>query len=171
MRSSSRTAFAALALTAALVAGLAQAKAPFTVQDLVRVRRLSDPEVAPDGRSVVFVLRETDMAANRGRTDLWLLDLATKSTRRLTRSGAESSPHWAPDGGAIYFLSARAGSTQIWRLSLRGGEAMPVTTYPLDIRAFKLSPAYRPWCSNCSLAKPSSRVVMRRIYVWRTLNG
>jgi dipeptidyl aminopeptidase/acylaminoacyl peptidase len=140
MRSSSRTAFAALALTAALVAGLAQAKAPFTVQDLVRVRRLSDPEVAPDGRSVVFVLRETDMAANRGRTDLWLLDLATKSTRRLTRSGGESSPHWAPDGGAIYFLSARAGSTQIWRLSLRGGEAMPVTTYPLDIRAFKLSP-------------------------------
>ena len=141
MRPTPSTAVVLLALTALLGCGLSHAKAPFTVRDLVRVKRLSDPEVSPDGRAVVFVLRETDMGANRGRTDLWLLDLASRSSRRLTRSGTESSPHWAPDGGTVYFLSARSGSTQVWRLSMSGGEALPVTSYPLDIRAFKLSPA------------------------------
>ena len=50
--------------------------APFTVEDLVRLKRISDPQVSPDGRVLAFVQRETDMKANKGRTSLWLLDLA-----------------------------------------------------------------------------------------------
>src|ERR1700704_2723245 len=48
---------------------------PFTADDLVRIKRVTDPQVSPDGHYVAFVLRETDMEANRGRTDVWLLDL------------------------------------------------------------------------------------------------
>ncbi len=47
---------------------------PFTVEDLVRLKRLSDPQLSPDGRHIAFVLRETDLDANQGRADLWLLD-------------------------------------------------------------------------------------------------
>jgi dipeptidyl aminopeptidase/acylaminoacyl peptidase len=116
---------------------------PFTVDDMVRLKRLTDPQVSPDGHFVAFVLRETDIEANRGRTDVWLLDLTQRDAapRRLTTHEAnDSSPRWAPDSRTLYFLSARSGQTQVWRLSLSGGEATRVTDYPLDIGTLKVSP-------------------------------
>ena len=116
----------------------------FTVDDLVRLKRLTDPQVSPDGRYVAFVLRETDMEANKGRTDVWLLDLSQKDAppRRLTTNDANDfSPRWAPDSRTIYFLSTRGGSAQVWRLSLAGGEAARVTDYPLDIGSLKVAPS------------------------------
>jgi len=114
-----------------------------TADDLVRIKRVSGPQVSPDGHYVAFVLRETDMEANRGRTDVWLLDLTKKNAapQRLTQNDAnDSSPRWAPDSRTIYFLSTRSGSSQVWRLSLAGGEAARVTDYPLDIGSLRVSP-------------------------------
>jgi len=62
-------------------AAMAQSSAPFTAQDLVSLRRLSEPQVSPDGHSVVYVLRETDLTANKSRTDLWLLDLTARNAQ------------------------------------------------------------------------------------------
>src|SRR3984893_4466843 len=117
--------------------------ARFTVEDLVLLKRITDPRVSPDGRQVAFVQRETDMDANKGRTSLWLLDLTpgTAQPRRLTDVKAnDSSPRWSPDSRTLYFLLARSGSSQVWRLALSGGEAQRVTDYPLDVGALKLSP-------------------------------
>jgi dipeptidyl aminopeptidase/acylaminoacyl peptidase len=141
-----------LALAAAAQPGLSaqripsarQDSKPFTVDDLVRLKRLSDPRVSPDGHYIAYVLRETDMEANKGRTDIWLLDLTDKNAvpRRLTQNPAnDSSPRWAPDNRTIFFLSTRSGTSQVWRLSLNGGEAAPVTSYPLDVGALEVSPA------------------------------
>lgn len=128
--------------------GIAQgsARQPFTIEDLVRLKRVTDPQVSPDGRHVAFVLRETDIEANKGRTDLWLVPLGgsdmPEPPRRLTQHGAnDSSPRWAPDSRAIYFLSTRSGSAQVWRLSLEGGEATQVTDFPLDVGSLEVSPA------------------------------
>jgi dipeptidyl aminopeptidase/acylaminoacyl peptidase len=135
---------AALAASAlSLAAAAASAQAPFTPNDLVALKRLSDPQVSPDGRYVAYVLRETDLEANRGRTDLWLLDLAAPSPepRRLTQNPAnDSNPRWSADSRTIYFLSTRSGSSQIWRLPLAGGEPLAVTSLPLDVGSFKVSP-------------------------------
>jgi dipeptidyl aminopeptidase/acylaminoacyl peptidase len=122
----------------------AQDKRPFSVDDLVRLKRISEPALSPDGNTVAFTLRETDMAANRGRQDVWALDLATKGAqpRRLT-SHAENdhAPQWSHDGAHLYFLSARTGSSQVWRLTVAGGgEAQQVTDLPLDVGSFRVSP-------------------------------
>jgi dipeptidyl aminopeptidase/acylaminoacyl peptidase len=134
---------------AALLCGLgfqtanaAEASRMFTPTDLNTLARVSDPQVSPDGRHVVYALRETDLEANRGRNDLWLVDLTGASTkpRRLTQHSAnDTHPRWSTDGQSIYFLSARAGSSQIWRLPMSGGEAVQITDYPLDVSTFKLS--------------------------------
>ena len=104
---------ACLILASALgLAGIARAAAPgapLTVEDLVRLKRVSDPQISPDGRLLAFVQRETDMEANKGRTSLWLLDLAEPNPlpRRITAAAAnDSSPRWAPDSRTLYFLSA-----------------------------------------------------------------
>jgi dipeptidyl aminopeptidase/acylaminoacyl peptidase len=121
----------------------AAGKSPFTADDLVRLERISDPQASADGRYVAFTVRETDMEANKGRTDLWLLDLDAEKPepRRLTQHEAnDSKPRWSPDGSSIYFLSTRSGSSQVWRLMLAGGEAMQVTRFPVDVNELKVAP-------------------------------
>ncbi|KFA89428.1 alpha/beta hydrolase family protein [Archangium violaceum] len=127
--------FAALALTAA------PAKPqPFTIQDQVSMRRISNPSASPDGKRIAFVLRSTDLEANKGRTDLWLVNADGTGLRQLTSSPeSEAQPVWSPEGQGLYFLSSRGGSRQVFRLPLDGGEAQAVTKLPLDVGAFALS--------------------------------
>jgi dipeptidyl aminopeptidase/acylaminoacyl peptidase len=116
--------------------------APFTPEDLGVLERISDPQVSPDGRYLVFVQRDTDLSANRGRTTLWLMALAAGARpQQLTDpSGGDSSPRWAPDSRTLYFLSTRSGSQQVWRVVLTGAEARRLTDYPLDVGSFRVSP-------------------------------
>jgi dipeptidyl aminopeptidase/acylaminoacyl peptidase len=116
---------------------------PFGVDDLVRLNRISDPALSPDGRLLVYTLRETDMDADRGRSDLWLLDVSQPKAvpKRITSHPEnDTSPQWSRVSGNIYFLSSRSGTQQVWRLSLTGGEAQQVTSFPLDVTTFKLAP-------------------------------
>lgn len=116
---------------------------PFSVDDLVRLARISEVALSPDGRHVLYTMRETDMDANKGRTDLWQLELGAPDSKpqRLTQHEAnDTSGRWSPDGKRIYFLSTRSGSSQVWRLDRAGGEAMQVTRLAADVGAFEVSP-------------------------------
>jgi dipeptidyl aminopeptidase/acylaminoacyl peptidase len=114
---------------------------PFGVLDMLNMERISDPRVSPDGTRVVFTVRSTDMAANRGRNDLWLASVDGTGLRRLTtHEASDTSGRWAPDGKSIYFLSTRSGSSQVWRLDFAGGEPAAITTLPQDVDALEVSP-------------------------------
>jgi dipeptidyl aminopeptidase/acylaminoacyl peptidase len=131
----------AFLLVVSALAAAPVAKKPYTVQDQVALKRIAGFKVSPDGSKVVFVLRTTDLDANKGRMDLWMIGVDGSGLRQLTsHEGNESDPAWAPDGKSIYFLAARSGSNQIWRLPLEGGEATQVTKLPLDVDAYALSP-------------------------------
>ncbi|HUN76470.1 MAG TPA: S9 family peptidase [Steroidobacteraceae bacterium] len=115
----------------------------FTIEDLVRVRRVEQPVVSGDGRLVAFVVRETQLEANRRRAHLWVLDLGAPNAtpRQLTGAGSNDfDPHWSGDGRVLYFLSTRSGSTQVWRIALQGGEAQQVTHVPLDVTSLEVAP-------------------------------
>jgi dipeptidyl aminopeptidase/acylaminoacyl peptidase len=114
---------------------------PFSVHDMLAMDRISEPQVSPDGRWVVFVVRATDLAGNRGSTDLWIVGTDGTGLRRMTsHSASEANPRWSPDGKTIYFLSTRSGSSQIWQIAVGGGEATQVTNLPLDAGSFRVSP-------------------------------
>ena len=84
--------------------------AALTATDLNQLARVSDPQVSPNGKYAVYTQRETDLEANRGRTDLWLVDLTAKDAkpRRLTQHSAnDTHPRWSVDGTSVYFLSSR----------------------------------------------------------------
>ncbi|MDP3858987.1 MAG: hypothetical protein Q8Q73_14625 [Stagnimonas sp.] len=131
-----------LAASLAAVASVAMsAPQPFTYNDLVRFERVSDPVAAPDGQRLAYTLRRTDYEANKGLRSVWLLEVGNGSSRQLTSgAGSSDSPQWGANGD-LYFLSTRSGSSQVWRLSSGGGEAQQVTALPLDVGAYKLSPA------------------------------
>ena len=107
---------------------------PFSVHDMLTMARLSDSQVSPDGRWIVFVLRETDLEANKGRTNLWLVSADGTGLRRLTsHPEADSNPRWASDAKSVWFISTRSGSSQVWRIRIDGDEAEQVTNQPLDV--------------------------------------
>jgi dipeptidyl aminopeptidase/acylaminoacyl peptidase len=128
-------------LTAWGVQALGADTHPFSVYDMLAMDRISDPAVSPDGKQIVFVLRTTDLEANRGRSDLWLTDMEGENLRLLTtHPSADINPRWAPDGKTVWFLSTRSGSSQVWRISMGGGEAVQVTHLPLDVANLIVSP-------------------------------
>jgi dipeptidyl aminopeptidase/acylaminoacyl peptidase len=115
---------------------------PFSIQDMVRMERIADVAVAPDGKRVVYTQRSTDMEANKGRTSLWLLNTGKRGAppQRLTDSAFNaSSAEWSKDGSFIYFLTNRSGSNQVWRVS-PGSDATQVTDMPLEVGSFRVSP-------------------------------
>lgn len=95
-------------------------------EDLRHLRLYENPQVSPDGSSVLLQVRDT--TADGGRSHLWLLDAAGGAPRQLTYSpesdkGGESAARWMPDGRSILFIAHRGERAQLHRLSLTGGEA------------------------------------------------
>ncbi|OYX55587.1 MAG: peptidase S9 [Brevundimonas subvibrioides] len=154
------------ALAEAPAAPTAQAAEPaFTYTDMLNANRLSDPRVSPDGRHVVYNVRATDMEANRGVSSLMIQALTGEGEpRRLAISdGGANTARWGSDG-ALYFLSGRSGSSQVWKTDSTGATATQVTDLPLDVNAYRLSPdaskvvaslAVYPTCDDlaCSVAR------------------
>ena len=135
------------ALLALGLAGLAPTPspaAPFTATEMMKLRRLADPRVSPDGSRVAFALTEVDLEGGKRNTDLWLVPVAGGEPRRITSSPAsDSRPRWSPDGTRIAFLSARDGSSQVWALDLGGGEPRKLTSLATGADAFEWIDAKR----------------------------
>jgi dipeptidyl aminopeptidase/acylaminoacyl peptidase len=122
-------AFAALAMTDAVPAADPR---PMTLDDLYALKRVADPQVSPDGQSVVYQVTEiTDPANNKKHTHLWLAATDGKSPPRpITSSGkSDTHPRWSPDGSKILFESTRGGTPQLYVIDLvAGGEAKKITS-------------------------------------------
>ncbi len=117
------------------------ARHPFSTEDLLAMQRLSEPAPSPNGSLIAFVVRRTDLEANRGISDLWLVKRDGTGLRQLTSTAAaEWQPRWSPDGRTLFFLSTRSGSAQLFMLPLDGGEAIQVTALEEDVATYKLSP-------------------------------
>jgi dipeptidyl aminopeptidase/acylaminoacyl peptidase len=115
------------------------ASKPYTIEDQVALKRLQGFKVSPNGKQVVFTLRSTDLAANKGRTDLWTVDLDTKNVRQLTSHEANDSEPVFVNDKTVLFLSSRSGSSQVFKISIDGGEAVKLTNSPIDIDSFVVS--------------------------------
>ena len=123
------------------VGGAATAET-FTADHLVRLDRVGSPVLSPDGSKVVYSLRKTDMEANKGRYDLWWTNVSDGQTHRLTsHEENDTDPGWSPAGDHVFFLSSRSGSSQVWRIAIKGGEATQVTNLPVDVGTFRLPAA------------------------------
>jgi dipeptidyl aminopeptidase/acylaminoacyl peptidase len=135
----------ALASALTLACGFARtaqeaAKHPITFEDMIKMHRISEPQISPDGKWVAYTVATPDLDANRNVTDIWMVSTSGGAPTQLTRSGHDSSPVWSPDGKTTAFLSSRSGEAQVYLLSLEGGEAQRLTKLSTGADLVKWSP-------------------------------
>ncbi len=108
----------------------AQTMRPMQLEDMFSVRRVSDPQVSPDGKTVAFVVGVVDIASNTVNNDIWLVPSAGGEAKQLTHSPkTDRHPRWSPDGKRIAFESNRSGSMQIYVVDVQNGETRQVTDF------------------------------------------
>ncbi len=140
-RSARRSGLLLLMLGMALSANAqAPAKHPLAFDDLIKLHRISSPEVSPDGKWVAYGISTPDMEANRGVSNIWIVSTSGGDAIQLTQSGKDSAPSWSPDGKTLAFLSGRDGTSQVYVISMEGGEAKKLTTLSTGADLFKWSP-------------------------------
>jgi dipeptidyl aminopeptidase/acylaminoacyl peptidase len=114
---------------------------PFSVADLMAIDRISDHQVSPDGSTVVFVRRRTNLEDDRGDADIWRVPTQGGQPKVLVDHPAnDSDPRFSPDGQTLYFISSRNGSAQVWKVPLAGGSPTQVTFAPVPVANLRISP-------------------------------
>jgi dipeptidyl aminopeptidase/acylaminoacyl peptidase len=132
-----KSSFAAIVLALLpLVADAAPAKRPITAQDLWAVKRVGAPALSPDGRRAVVSVQEWSIEKNKPSAKLWLVDVATGTTRRLTNpEGSDGAPAWSHDGTRIAFVAKRGSdeSAALYVIAADGGEAERIVDLPYGV--------------------------------------
>jgi dipeptidyl aminopeptidase/acylaminoacyl peptidase len=103
-------------------------KRAFTVEDLYRVKSISEVQVSPEGNTLMYVLGVTDLPRAKRISHIWMIGIDGNKNRQLTRSEkGESMPRFSPDGKWISFVSSRDGSSNLYLMPVGGGEAKQLT--------------------------------------------
>ena len=92
----------------------AQAKHPFTFEDMMKLKRVGDPQVSPDGKWVIFSVVDVSLEANTKTPHIWIVPTAGGQEREIIADQDADRPRWAPDGHHFAFLSNKEGGSQVW---------------------------------------------------------
>ncbi len=136
------TCLALLAMTSGLAAQTALRN--FGLEDVARLKAVSDPQISPDGAWVAYSVRTPDLKEDKSASDIWMTSWDGRETVRLTTSKeSESSPRWSPDGRYLAFLSSRDDDnevSQVWLLPRSGGEAEKLTSEKGGVEDYDWAP-------------------------------
>ena len=130
--------FALLALAFSTVAQTA--RHAMTFDDLIKLHRPGGATISRDGKWIAYTLSTPDLDANRSVSNIWLVSAAGGEPTQMTEGGRDNSPAWSPDGKTLAFLSARDGSSEVYLLSMEGGEARKLTHLSTGADLFHWSP-------------------------------
>ena len=147
MGQSGRTVFAACLLLVLMPAPTvlaqqsSQAQRAITIDDYFQIRRVSDPQLSPDGKFAAYTVETALLKEDKNEDRIWMISTKGGDAIPLTAAGVSSShARWSPDGKSVAFLSARdEGKTQVWLLPRNGGEAECLTNTPQDVEDFAWS--------------------------------
>jgi dipeptidyl aminopeptidase/acylaminoacyl peptidase len=126
-----RRVLSACLVAACAAAPLAAQQRVITDSDLFAFRWVASPQISPDGREAAYVLVTVNAKHDGYETSIWLVATDGASPpRRITAGPHDGAPRWSPDGTILAFLRPKDGHTQIFLLSLTGGEAQQLTDLP-----------------------------------------
>ena len=131
----------------------------FTPEIMLRLGRVSDPQLSPDGKKILYGVTYTSIEDNRSVRQLYVMNADGTGNRQITRfTSSANNARWYGDGSTILYL--RDG--QIWSMKADGKGARQVSDIPGGISEFKLSPdqtkvMYIPGAVRYQTDRPVSR--------------
>ncbi|MCX6621997.1 MAG: hypothetical protein NTY38_13190 [Acidobacteria bacterium] len=142
-----------LVLAAALVPAQ---KLPFDVEGMLKLNRISEPAVSPDGRSVAFTVQTVDVESNARHKQIFLAPLSGGSPRAITSDGENERPRWSPDSKTIAFTSSRSGSAQVWLMDADGSNPRQFTRLSTEAGGAAWSPDGKYLLFTSEVYRPSA---------------
>src|SRR3954463_553147 len=134
-----------IVVASAAIASAQGGKRPLSLDDLARIKEVRDPQCAPDGKSVAFVVSQVDVKEDKaGNGHIWTVGIDGANERQITSStDSEGSPRFSPDGKYLAFTSSRPGKAkgnQVWLLERSGSEAFQLTEVKGRLQSYDWSP-------------------------------
>ncbi|MEM6300589.1 MAG: S9 family peptidase [Pseudomonadota bacterium] len=142
---SSATAFSAVGVAvciAMLASGLTFAK-PLSIDDLMEIQSVRDPQLSPDGNWLAYTVRRIDEEKDKRITQIWMVEADGGQPIPMTAADSSASqPRFSPDGRFLSFTASRGddGATQVYTLNRLGGEAEQLTSIKQGISSYEWSP-------------------------------
>ena len=122
----------------------AQEPRAMSIVDMINIPSLGDPQLAPDGREMLYTLSNADWKTNRRVSHIWRVNADGSGTVQLTNGArGENGPRWSPDGSQIAFVATRSdtGQAQIYLISNAGGEGRQLTTHATSVSNITWAPS------------------------------
>lgn len=119
----------------------AQKNSSVSFEKWISLKSVNSPIISPDGKIVVYSVNSTDWANNSYDSELWMWKEGMEPVQ-LTRTekGSSTAAAFTPDSKFVSFLADRGDKTQIYLISVNGGEAVQVTKDEDGINTYEWSP-------------------------------
>ncbi|MEL6825876.1 MAG: S9 family peptidase [Pseudomonadota bacterium] len=86
----------------------------FTAERVFDIEYAADPQISPDGQTIVYVRRSMDKQTDTDRGDIWTLDVDSGAHRPLITGGASAgAPRWSPEGTRLLYATATDGKPDL----------------------------------------------------------
>lgn len=113
----------------------------FTPEDLWKLGLVSDPQVSPDGKTILFSVKYTDLSENKGNSDVYAMTSEGKGIIKIIdQPGNEFNIRWRPDGKKIGFLMADGNATQLFEVNPDGTGLEKISAEAGGIDGFEYAP-------------------------------
>jgi dipeptidyl aminopeptidase/acylaminoacyl peptidase len=116
---------------------------PLSIDDLLKLKTVGDPQISPDGQWIAFTVTEADLEKDETETRIWMIAESGGEMIPMTAKGySASQPRWSPDNKYLSFLAKKKPDekTQVWALDRRGGDAQELTKIPQGVSGHEWSP-------------------------------
>lgn len=140
----------------------------FDLDASAKLVRLSDPNIAPDGKSIVIVVARANYEENRWENELVLVDVATGAQRALTSGRHDvTQPRWSPSGDRLAFITnaptGKESKPQLFVLAMNGGEAKRITNAPNGVQHYAWKPEGKELAFVTADDSPNKKIGDREI--------
>ena len=127
-------------LLCTVAVSLVAQRQPFTVDALLRVARISEPQLSPDGRAVAFTVERPDVEKNTRPKQVYTVAVEGGAPLQITTGSINQRPRWTPDSKRIVFISDRTGVNQVWSMNADGADAKQLTSIATGANNVTVSP-------------------------------